>query len=135
LNQFDIVGFSLQYELCLTNVLNMLDLSGIPLLSKERDERFPVIIAGGPLTFNPMPVIDFFDALVIGDGEEVVPEICDLALEWKGSRGEKDEFLKSLSRIKGVFVPGEYKEGQTIDKRVVSDLKTGFSPPVRLSLT
>ena len=81
LRQFDILGFSLQYELCFTNVLNMLDLSGIPLLSKDRDDRFPLIIAGGPLTLNPAPIAVFFDALVIGDGEEVVSEICDIALQ------------------------------------------------------
>ena len=94
LNQFDIVGFSLQYELCFTNVLNMLDLSDIPLFSKDRDDRFPLIIAGGPLTFNPAPVADFFDAMVIGDGEEVVLEICDLALQWKGGQGKEGGFLK-----------------------------------------
>ena len=83
LNQFDIVGFSLQYELCFTNVLNMLALSNIPLFSTDRDSRFPIIIAGGPLTFNPAPIADFFDALVIGDGEAVVLEICDTALQSK----------------------------------------------------
>ena len=98
LHQFDIIGFSLQYELCYTNVLNMLDLSSIPLFSKDRDERFPLIIAGGPLTFNPTPVADFFDAMVIGDGEEVVLDICDLLSQWKESEGreariKKEDFL------------------------------------------
>src|SRR3972149_5250718 len=97
LNQFDIVGFSLQYELCFTNVLNMLDLSNIPLFSKDRDDRFPLVIAGGPLTFNPAPMADFFDAMVIGDGEEVVSEICDLALQWKEAGAKREDFLKSLS--------------------------------------
>jgi len=72
LHQFDVLGFSLQYELGFTNVLNMLDLCRIPFFSKERDERFPLIIAGGPTAFNPEPVADFFDAMVIGDGEEIV---------------------------------------------------------------
>jgi radical SAM family uncharacterized protein/radical SAM-linked protein len=122
LNQFDIIGFSLQYELCFTNVLNMLDLSNIPLFSKDRDERFPFIIAGGPLTFNPAPVADFFDAMVIGDGEEVVLEICDLALLWKEAKAKKEDFLKSLSQLEGIYVPSLHTEGQKIRKRVVSDI-------------
>jgi radical SAM family uncharacterized protein/radical SAM-linked protein len=133
LDQFDIVGFSLQYELCFTNVLNMLDLSNIPLFSKDRDDRFPLIIAGGPLTFNPAPVADFFDAMVIGDGEEVVLEICDLALQWKESSGKesrakKEDLLKSLSQLEGVYVPSLHTDGQKIRKRVVSDLNRTFFP-------
>jgi radical SAM-linked protein len=128
LNQFDIVGFSLQYELCFTNVLNMLDLSDIPLLSKDRDDRFPLILAGGPLTFNPAPVADFFDGLVIGDGEEVVLEICDLALQWKEAKAKKEEFLRSLSQLRGVYVPSLHTEGQRIRKRIVSDLNQTFFP-------
>jgi radical SAM family uncharacterized protein/radical SAM-linked protein len=128
LNQFDIVGFSLQYELCFTNVLNMLDLSGIPLLSRDRDERFPLIIAGGPLAFNPAPIADFFDALVIGDGEEVAPEICDIALQSKEAGARKEDFLKFLSRLEGVYVPGLHREGQKIRKRIVSDLNRALLP-------
>jgi len=128
LNQFDIVGFSLQYELCFTNVLNMLDLSNIPLFSKDRDDRFPLIIAGGPLTFNPAPVADFFDAMVIGDGEEVVLEICDLALRWKEAKSKREEFLESLSHLEGVYVPSLHTEGQSIRKRIVSDLNQTFFP-------
>jgi len=128
LHQFDIVGFSLQYELCFTNVLNMLDLSDIPLFSKDRDDRFPLIIAGGPLTFNPAPVADFFDALVIGDGEEVVIEICDLASRWKEARAKKEDLLKSLSQLAGVYVPSLHREGQKIRKRVVSDLNQAPLP-------
>ena len=122
LNQFDIVGFSLQYELCLTNVLSMLDLSNIPLFSRDRDNPFPVIIAGGPLTFNPAPIADFFDAMVIGDGEEVVLEICDIALQSKEAGAKKEDLLKSLAQLKGVYVPSVHKDGQKILKRVVSDI-------------
>ena len=122
LNQFDIVGFSLQYELCLTNVLNMLDLSNIPLFSTDRDYRFPILIAGGPLTFNPAPFAAFFDALVVGDGEEVVLEICDLALQSKEDGAKREDFLKSLSQLEGVYVPSVHTEGQKIRKRVVSDI-------------
>ena len=91
LNQFDIVGFSLQYELCLTNVLNMLDLCRIPFFSEERDERFPLIIAGGPTAFNPEPVADFFDAIVIGDGEESFLEICDQVITCKEAGRKKED--------------------------------------------
>ena len=122
LNQFDIVGFSLQYELCFTNVLNMLELSNVPLFSKEREEPFPLIIAGGPSTFNPAPIADFFDAIVIGDGEEVVLEICDIALQCKKANGSKDDLLKSLSQLDGVYVPSQYRDGQKIRKRFISGL-------------
>jgi radical SAM family uncharacterized protein/radical SAM-linked protein len=128
LHQFDIIGFSLQYELCLTNALNMLELSNIPLFSKDRDERFPLIIAGGPLTFNPAPVADFFDAMVIGDGEEVVLEICDLALRWKEAKAKKEDFLRSLSQLEGTYVPSLYTEGKKIRKRVIPDLNQTFFP-------
>ncbi|NWF92493.1 MAG: TIGR03960 family B12-binding radical SAM protein [Syntrophaceae bacterium] len=122
LDRFDILGFSLQYELSFTNVLNMLDLSGIPFFSKERDDRFPLIIAGGPTAFNPAPVADFFDAIVLGDGEEVVVEICDVALQWKESRGRREELLKSLAQLDGVYVPLFHQEGDRVRRRLVSDL-------------
>jgi len=127
LNQFDILGFSLQYELSFTNVLNMLDLSGIPLFSRDRDERFPLVIAGGPTAFNPEPVADFFDAIVIGDGEEVVLEICDLAIQWKESNGKKDDLLKSLSKINGIYIPSLH-QGKKIRKRLISDLNRAPFP-------
>jgi len=128
LKQFDIVGFSLQYELCLTNVLNMLDLSNIPLLSKDRDDTFPLVIAGGPLSFNPAPVADFFDALVIGDGEDVILEICDLALRWKEAQGKREDILKSLSQLEGVYVPSLHIERERIRKRLAADLNQAFFP-------
>jgi radical SAM family uncharacterized protein/radical SAM-linked protein len=120
--QFDILGFSLQYELCFTNVLNMLDLCHIPFFSKERDDRFPLVIAGGPSAFNPAPIADFFDAFVVGDGEDIVLELCDLALEWKEAKKGKEDLLKSLSQLDGVYVPSLHTEGQKVRKRLVSDL-------------
>ena len=128
LNQFDIVGFSLQYELCLTNVLSMLDLSNIPFFSTDRDNRSPIVIAGGPLTFNPEPVADFFDAMVIGDGEDVVLEICDLALRWKEAGARKEDLLKSLAQLEGVYVPRVHTEGQKIRRRIVSDINQAPFP-------
>ncbi len=127
LSQFDILGFSLQYELCFTNLLNMLDLSGIPLYAKDRDERFPLVIAGGPNAFNPEPVADFLDAVVIGDGEEVSLEICDLVLSWKEVRGKKDDLLGALSKVKGVYVPSLFR-GQKVQKRIVADLNLAPFP-------
>ncbi len=127
LDQFDILGFSLQYELCFTNVLNMLDLSSIPLLSKDRDERFPLVIAGGPTAFNPEPIADFFDAIVLGDGEEVSLEICDLVLQWKESKGKKGDLLNLLSRVKGVYVP-QLSPSHPIEKRIISDLNLAPFP-------
>ena len=106
----------------------MLDLAGIPLLSKDRDDRFPLIIAGGPLTLNPAPVADFFDALVVGDGEEVVLEICDIALQLKEAGAKREDFLKSLSQLEGVYVPSLHTDGQTIRKRIVCDLNQAFFP-------
>jgi radical SAM family uncharacterized protein/radical SAM-linked protein len=128
LREFDILGFSLQYELCFTNVLNTLDLARIPFLSKDRDERFPLIIGGGPTAFNPAPVADFFDAMVIGDGEEVILEICDLAMSVKEDKGGKDALLTALSRLDGVYVPSLHSDKKRIRKRIVSDLDRAFYP-------
>ena len=128
LREFDILGFSLQYELCYTNVLNMLDLAHVPFLSKDRDERFPLVIAGGPTAFNPVPVADFFDAIVIGDGEEVILELCDVALRVKETGGGKGDLLRFLSRLEGVYVPSFHSGGHKIRKRIISDLDSASYP-------
>ena len=122
LRDFDILGFSLQYELCFSNVLTMLELSHIPFFSKDRDDQFPLVIAGGPNTFNPAPVADFFDAFVIGDGEEVVIDMCHLALQTKEGGGRKEDLLKSLNQLEGVYVPAVLPEGRKVRKRTVSNL-------------
>jgi radical SAM family uncharacterized protein/radical SAM-linked protein len=122
LRDFDILGFSLQYELCFSNVLTMLELSRIPFFSKDRDDRFPLVIAGGPNTFNPAPVADFFDAFVIGDGEEVVIEMSHLALRTKEGGGRKEDLLKSLNQLEGIYVPAVPPEGRKVRKRMVSNL-------------
>lgn len=108
-NNFDLVGFSLQYELSYTNVLNMLDLSGIPLYASKRTEEHPLIIGGGPCAFNPEPLADFFDAFVIGDGEEVLLEICDCIVKAKKEKRSKKEMLEMLSQIGGVYIPSFFK--------------------------
>ncbi|SLM29706.1 Radical SAM domain protein [Desulfamplus magnetovallimortis] len=107
---FDIIGFSLLYELNFTNILTMMHLSGIPFYAAERDENFPLIIGGGPCTFNPEPLADFFDAFVIGDGEEVVIGISNAFIEWKKSGdGVKKSLLKRLSSIQGVYIPSFFR--------------------------
>jgi len=106
----------------------MLDLAYIPLLSKDRDEHFPLIIAGGPTPFNPAPVADFFDAMVIGDGEEVILEICDLALKVKEAKGRREDLLNLLSQLEGVYVPSLHSGDKKIHKRIVSDLNQASYP-------
>lgn len=144
LADFDMIGFSLQYELSYTNVLNMLDLAKIPVLSEERNKDYPLIIGGGPCAFNAEPVADFFDLFVLGEGEEVIEEIVDAYKLWKksGKKGGKSFFLKQVATVCGVYVPSLYKvnyrqdgtidsikpkDEQTssyVEKRVVCDLDT-----------
>jgi len=98
LSEFDIIGFSLQYELTYTNILMMLDLGVIPLLSREREARHPLIIAGGPCAFHPEPIADFIDAFLLGDGEEAIFDICDVYLAW--DKKDRQTLLRALSRIR-----------------------------------
>ena len=110
LGVFDIIGFSLLYELNFTNVLTMLDLANIPFFASQRDTSYPLVIAGGPCTCNPEPVADFFDAIVIGDGENVVMEMSQIWLEWKKNvNDDKKALLKKWSDIEGVYIPGFFK--------------------------
>ena len=136
LKKFDIIGFSLQYEMNYTNVLNMLDLAALPLRSSQRKEIKPLVIAGGPAAFNPEPLADFIDLFVIGDGEEVFFELIDRYKELRSSANKK-EILKELSSIEGIYVPSLYNtikepstglrvveltEGKPVRKRVVFNL-------------
>ncbi|MCL2456260.1 MAG: TIGR03960 family B12-binding radical SAM protein [Defluviitaleaceae bacterium] len=123
LDKFDFLGFTLQYEMSYTNILAMLDLSGIPLRADERDENFPIICAGGPCATNPEPLAEFVDFFYIGDGEATLDEIFDLyKLEYKKNfaeeknnrdenlkRGDKKNFLRKISHIAGVYVPSLYE--------------------------
>jgi len=144
LSEFDIIGFSLQYELTYTNILMMLDLGGIPLLSSERNSTHPLVIAGGPCAFHPEPIADFIDAFLLGDGEEAVFDICNAYLAW--NRKSRTDLLRALSRIPGVYVPafftpayasdGTPREIRPVDpdqsvvyKRIVRDLNS--IPPIK----
>ncbi len=111
LTDFDVIGFSLQHELNYTNVLNMLDLAGLPILSSERTSPLPLIIAGGSCAYNPEPMADFVDLFVIGEGEEILLELLDAVREWKAqSRAQdKQELLRQLAQISGIYVPSFYR--------------------------
>ncbi len=108
---FDFLGFSLQYEMIYSNVLNMLDLADIPLYADERGENMPFVVGGGPCVYNVEPIADFFDFFVIGEGEEVVPEICDAFIAWEkeGRVGGRRGFLTRLLGIDGIYVPSFYE--------------------------
>ncbi|TSA52962.1 MAG: TIGR03960 family B12-binding radical SAM protein, partial [Planctomycetaceae bacterium] len=128
LKNFDIVGFSLQYELSYTNVLNMLELGGIPIYARDRKEEVPLVIAGGPCTFNPAPVTAFFDAFVIGEGEEVVMEISRAVMEGKKRGYTRGQLLESLAEIEGVYIPAIHTSGERVKKRIVSDINQWLVP-------
>ncbi len=121
ISSFDIIGFSLQYELSFTNVLAMLELGHIPLRSSDREEGHPLIIAGGPCVFNPAPMAPFMDAFVIGEGEEAVVEIARIVMDGKGKRPRRD-LLGDLASLDGVYVPALHERDRRIRKRTVTDL-------------
>ncbi len=146
LKEFDIIGFSLQYELSYTNVLGMLDLAGIPLKSEERKETFPLIMAGGPGACNPEPLADFMDCFVIGEGEEVILEIAQTLIKHEKEGGRKEGLLVKLAKVPGVYVPSLYEASyhpdgtikafqpkrsdipKRIKRRVVSNLDKAYYP-------
>ena len=143
---FDFLGFTLQYEMSYTNILNILDLAGIPFLSKDRKEDDPIIIAGGPCAYNPEPIADFIDIFVIGEGEEITLELLNKYKEHKNKGWNKEVFLKDVVGIKGIYIPKfydvKYKDNGTIsemipsideapkviEKRMIRDLDSMYSP-------
>lgn len=126
IKDFDFIGFTMQYELSYTNVLNMLDLAGIPLFAKDRTQELTqIVIAGGPCVCNPEPLADFFDLFVLGEGEEVNLELMDLYHDMKKSGASRDDFLRKAAQIDGIYVPKfynfKYKINGTIDHIEVTD--------------
>ncbi len=109
IKEFDIVGFTLQYEMSFTNILNMLSLAGIPLHTADRSETDPLVIAGGPCAFNAEPLADFLDLVVLGEGEEVIHELLDAYRDWQGAGGKRRDFLPRAAQIPGVYVPSLYR--------------------------
>lgn len=119
LTDFDFVGFTLQYELCYSNVLNMLDLAKIPLLAKDRDDTMPIVIGGGPCSYNPEPIADFFDVFSIGEGEDALCEIIELYKKMKADGTyTRKEFLHEAAKLEGFYVPAFYEVSYNDDGTV-----------------
>lgn len=146
IKDFDFIGITIQYEMCYTNILQVLDLAQIPLLAKDRTEEHPIIIGGGPCTYNPEPLADFFDIFYIGEGETVFYDLMDRYKEWKAAGKSKQEFLEMAAEIPGLYVPAFYEVSykddgtissfkpnnvhakRTIDKQMVLDVTDTYYP-------
>ncbi len=146
ISKFDFIGITLQYEMCYTNVLQILDLGGIPLLAKDRTEQHPIVIGGGPCAYNPEPLADFFDLFYIGEGETVYFQLMDAYKENKRQGGTRLNFLERAAKIPGIYVPAFYEityhedktiaerkaihpcAPETIRKEVVLDLSKTYYP-------
>lgn len=144
--EFDFLGITLQYEMCYTNVLQVLDLSGIPMMAKERTKKDPIVIGGGPCAYNPEPLADFFDMFYIGEGETVYRTLLDLYKENKDSCKTRQEFLEKAAKIPGIYVPCFYdvsyhEDGtlasftpnnghapKTVKKQIVMDVTDTYYP-------
>ncbi len=145
IKDFDFIGFTLQYEMAYTNVLNMLDLAGLPLRSSERKDLSPIVVAGGPCACNPEPIADFIDIFFLGEGEEVDLEVIDLYKKHKSQGSCKEAFLREAAKIEGVYVPSLYDieynpDGTikavtpkddtpaTVKKRIIKDMDKSYYP-------
>lgn len=146
MNEFDVIGFTLQYEMSYTNILNMLDLGKIPLLAKDRGENDPLIMAGGPCAYNPEPITDFIDFFIIGEGEEVVIQVLELIAGAKEQGLGRKAILEKLLGVEGIYVPSYYnveasedgnikeikanhpKAPKVIRKRVIKDFDNVYFP-------
>lgn len=146
IKNFDFVGFTLQYEMSYTNIINMLDLADIPKLSSQRGEGDPFVVAGGPCAYNPEPLAEIVDFFMLGEGEEQMPEVMEVYRQWKSQGLKREELLDMVSKIPGVYVPAfydvTYNPDNTIEsikpnrdgvpakikKRVVKDLNKAYFP-------
>lgn len=122
IKDFDFLGITLQYEMCYTNILQVLDLSGIPIYAKDRTEDDPIVIGGGPCSYNPEPIADFFDCFYIGEGETVYDQVLDAYKANKAAGGTRRDYLEKIAEIEGIYVPAfydvTYKEDGTIESMV-----------------
>lgn len=144
---FDILGFTLQYELCYSTIVNMLNLAEIPVRAKDRDESYPIICGGGPCAYNAEPVADIFDFFMMGEGEELIHEVTDEYVKWKKSgKKNKRDYLQAIAEIEGVYVPSfydvEYNSDNTVKsvtpnnshakktvrKRIMKDFSSAYTP-------
>jgi radical SAM family uncharacterized protein/radical SAM-linked protein len=140
LGEFDIIGFTLQYELTYTNILNMLDLAGIPLLSKERTDDDPIILGGGPCSCNPEPLAPIIDAFYIGDAESGIADLCRMVIETKTKGESRQTILEKLSTLRGMYIPSLYQDDfdekgifgalTPNDSRYPSKIKTQIVPEI-----
>ncbi len=146
IKDFDFVGFTLQYEMSFTNIINMLDLAGIPLTSDNRTDSDPFVCAGGPCAYNPEPLADIIDFFMMGEGEEIINEVMDVYAKWKGTGRSRQEFLEAIVKIEGIYVPAfydvSYNDDGTIKsfepkkpdypvkikKRIISDMDKAYFP-------
>lgn len=146
LDEFDFLGFTLQYEMSYTNIVNMINLSGIPILTSDRKQEHPFVCAGGPCAYNPEPLAEIIDFFMLGEGEEIINEVMDVYSSWKADNASREDFLHRIVKIEGIYVPSfynvEYNEGGTINrfypksteyplkikKRIIKDLNTAYFP-------
>ncbi|MEE4254502.1 MAG: TIGR03960 family B12-binding radical SAM protein, partial [Desulfuromusa sp.] len=133
LGEFDIIGFTLQYELSYTNLLTMLDLSAIPLRREDRDDDAPLIVVGGPCAFNPEPLADFFDVAVIGDGEEAIVELVTLVRQAKLEKWSRKKLLQQLADCEGFYIPEFFNVSYQADGRInnITPLLPGYDKVLR----
>ena len=137
LREFDVIGFTLQYELTYTNILSMLDLAGLPVRAAERTAEMPLVIAGGSGAYNPEPMADFFDLFVIGEGEEVLIELLECVSAWKRAGGRhqpngREALLREAARIEGIYVPRFYRVRYQADGTVAAIEPTVVEAPPRV---
>lgn len=141
IKEFDFIGMTLQYEMCYTNILQILDLAQIPFKSADRDESDPIVIGGGPCSYNPEPIADFFDIFYIGEGEISYDALLNLYKEKKKSGYDRNEFLREASKIPGIYVPSlytvTYKNDGTIDSfdPIYDDVPKNVKKQVQMDLT
>ena len=134
--EFDFLGITIQYEMCYTNILQVLDLAQIPLLAKERGEDCPIVIGGGPCTYNPEPIADFFDLFYIGEGETQYRSLLDLYKECKRENAGRVEFLRRAAKLPGIYAPRFYEASYHEDGRLKSFVPTeeGIPPIIHKEL-
>ena len=146
IKSFDFIGFTLQYEMSFTNIVNMLDLAGVPLMTADRKDNDPFVCAGGPCAYNPEPLADIIDFFMLGEGEDIINEVMDEYVKWKGTGKSRAAFLEEIAKLEGIYVPSfyefDYNEDGTIKsftpikpqypavikKRIIKDLDKVYFP-------